>query len=263
MRSFFLTSFLAVAACATAQPLLVDGDVCLDVEVAVIHTEGPLAGLTTYRLYATLPGPADVVTTVFGDIEHPTALLTSTEWYQNENGGQFPCANNPLLFDLFPELEHDSWLTIGIDGPPDPGLGQDCPQVVMSNGSPFATEFENGQGFVIDDLIGSAWFVVPSNTNGLPDEDGRVLLAQLTTDGDLDGVLYMQVLPGGVGTLAQIMELPLYGECDEIALIDCPEAIEAVEYGGCEWGFEVSNFCLLYTSPSPRDLSTSRMPSSA
>ena len=242
MRTFFLTLFLAVAACATAQPLLVDGDVCLDVEVAVIHTEGPLAGLTTYRLYATLPGPADVVTTVFGDIEHPTALLTSTEWYQNENGGQFPCANNPLLFDLFPELEYDSWLTIGIDGPPDPILGQDCPQVVMSNGSPFATEFENGQSFVIDDLIGSAWFVVPSNTNGLPDEDGRVLLAQLTTDGDLDGVLYMQVLPGGVGTLAQIMELPLYGDCDEIALIDCPEAIEAVEYGGCEWGFEVSNF---------------------
>jgi len=242
MRTFFLTLFLAVAACATAQPLLVDGDVCLDVEVAVIHTEGPLFGLTTYRLYATLPGPADVVTTVFGDIEHPTALLTSTEWYQNENGGQFPCANNPLLFDLFPELEYDSWLTIGIDGPPDPVLGQDCPQVVMSNGSPFATEFENGQSFVIDDLIGSAWFVVPSNTNGLPDEDGRVLLAQLTTDGDLDGVLYMQVLPGGVGTLAQIMELPLYGDCDEIALIDCPEAIESVEYGGCEWGFEVSNF---------------------
>jgi len=242
MRTFFLTLFLAVAACATAQPLLVDGDVCLDVEVAVIHTEGPLVGLTTYRLYATLPGPADVVTTVFGDIEHPTALLTSTEWYQNENGGQFPCANNPLLFDLFPELEYDSWLTIGIDGPPDPVLGQDCPQVVMSNGSPFATEFENGQSFVIDDLIGSAWFVVPSNTNGLPDENGRVLLAQLTTDGDLDGVLYMQVLPGGVGTLAQIMELPLYGDCDEIALIDCPEAIESVEYGGCEWGFEVSNF---------------------
>lgn len=242
MRTFFLTLFLAVAACATAQPLLVDGDVCLDVEVAVIHTEGPLAGLTTYRLYATLPGPADVVTTVFGDIEHPTALLTSTEWYQDENGGQFPCANNPLLFDFFPELEYDSWLTIGIDGPPDPVLGQDCPQVVMSNGSPFATEFENGQSFVIDDLIGSAWFVVPSNSNGLPDEGGRVLLAQLTTDGDLDGVLYMQVLPGGVGTLAQIMELPLFGDCDEIALIDCPDAIESVEYGGCEWGFEVSNF---------------------
>ena len=110
-------------------------------------------------MYATLPGPQDVVTTVFGDIEHPTSLLTSTEWYQDENGGQFPCANNPMLFDLFPELEYDSWLTIGIAGPPVAADGEDCPQVVMSTGSPFATEFENGQSFVIDDLIGSAWFV--------------------------------------------------------------------------------------------------------
>ena len=176
-------------------------------EVVAIHNEGPLEGMTTYRLYATLPGPADVVTTVFGDIENPTSLVTTTEWYQDPNGSQFPCASNPILFDLFPELEYDSWLTIGIDGSPDTGLGQDCPQVVMSSGSPFITEFENGDSFSIDDNIGSAWFVVPTNTNGLPDEDGRVLLAQLTTAGDIDGVFYMQVLPGGFGSLAQIMEL--------------------------------------------------------
>ena len=32
-----------------------------------------------------------------------------------------------------------------------------------------------------------------------------------------------------------------------------------------QWAYEVanSNFCLLYTSPSPRDLAVSRMPSSA
>ena len=30
-----------------------------------------------------------------------------------------------------------------------------------------------------------------------------------------------------------------------------------------ECGFVMSDYCLLYTSPSPRDLSTSRMPSSA
>jgi len=242
MRFSFLFCLLGLAACVCAQPLLVNGDVCLDVEVVAIHNDGPLEGMTTYRLYATLPGPEDVVTTVFGDMDHPTALVTTTEWYQDPNGGQFPCANNPLLFDLFPELAFDSWLTLGIDGPPVAEDGEECPQVVMSTGSPFVTEFENGQSFVIDDQIGSAWFCVPSTTNGLPDEDGRVLLAQLTTDGDLEGVLYMQVLPGGVGTLAQIMELPLFGDCDEIALVDCPEAIEAVEYGGCEWGFEVSNF---------------------
>lgn len=233
---------MGMAACAIAQPLLVNGDVCLDVEVVALHNEGPLEGMTTYRLYATLPGPQDIVTTVFGDVQNPTALVTTTEWYQNENGGQFPCANNPLLFDLFPELPFDSWLTLGIDGPPVAADGEECPQVVMSTGSPFATEFENGQSFVIDDVIGSAWFVVPSNTNGLPDEDGRVLLAQLTTDGDIDGVLYLQILPGGVGTLAEIVELPLYGDCDAITPNQCPEEIAAVQLEGCDWGFEVSDF---------------------
>eukprot|EP00831_Metopus_contortus_P067175 TRINITY_DN59928_c0_g1_i1.p1 TRINITY_DN59928_c0_g1~~TRINITY_DN59928_c0_g1_i1.p1 ORF type:complete len:156 (+),score=30.68 TRINITY_DN59928_c0_g1_i1:153-620(+) len=32
---------------------------------------------------------------------------------------------------------------------------------------------------------------------------------------------------------------------------------------GCKWNCPQINICLLYTSPSPRDLSTSRMPSSA
>ncbi len=242
MRFSLLFCLMAVAACAIAQPLLVNGDVCLDVEVVAIHNEGPLEGMTTYRLYATLPGPQDVVTTVFGDVGNPTALVTTTEWYQDANGGQFPCANNPLLFDLFPELAFDSWLTLGIDGPPSAADGEECPQVVMSSGSPFVTEFENGQSFVIDDLIGSAWFCVPTTTNGLPDEDGRVLLAQLTTDGDIDGVLYLQILPGGVGTLAEVVELPLFGDCDEISPNQCPEAIEAVQLDGCLWGFEVSDY---------------------
>ena len=49
---------LAVAACATAQPLLVDGDVCLDVGGGDPHNEGPLAGLTTYRLVRHASRPA-------------------------------------------------------------------------------------------------------------------------------------------------------------------------------------------------------------
>ena len=34
-------------------------------------------------------------------------------------------------------------------------------------------------------------------------------------------------------------------------------------YATLTFGFGFNNICLLYTSPSPRDLSTSRMPSSA
>ncbi|MBK12588.1 MAG: hypothetical protein CL849_03560 [Crocinitomicaceae bacterium] len=242
MRAIFLSLTLLLAAFGAAQPVLVDGDVCLDIEVVAIHNEGSLEGMKTYRLYVTLPGPDDIVTTVFGDQEHPTTIWTSTEWYQDENGSQFPCANSPLLFALFPELEFDSWLTIGIDGPQDPASDETCPQLVMSTGSPFATEFENGSGFSIDDDIGSAWFVLPTYSNGLPDEDGRVLLAQLTTDGEIDGVLYLQILPSGNGLLAEVVELPFYGACDGLDLEQCPDEIEAVDSGGCVWEFEVGDF---------------------
>ena len=50
MRFPLLFSLLTAAACAAAQPILVDGDVCLDVEVVALHNEGPLEGMTTYRL---------------------------------------------------------------------------------------------------------------------------------------------------------------------------------------------------------------------
>ena len=57
--------------------------------------------------------------------------------------------------------------------------------------------------------------------------------------------------------------------------IDCGNDVNEEDYDGCTPLFHVSAFnmndyfieydkiCLLYTSPSPRDLSTSRMPSSA
>ena len=51
--------------------------------------------------------------------------------------------------------------------------------------------------------------------------------------------------------------------------ITSSEAADFSEFDGftVEWvvaeGFSIGDICLLYTSPSPRDLSTSRMPSSA
>ena len=45
--------------------------------------------------------------------------------------------------------------------------------------------------------------------------------------------------------------------------MDIEEAVEAIKEEWDEDGIEYTEDCLLYTSPSPRDLSTSRMPSSA
>ena len=56
-----------------------------------------------------------------------------------------------------------------------------------------------------------------------------------------------------------------FGRSDQprARLKDEPVSADAVHYGFDLWGQQVTDFCLLYTSPSTRDLSTSRMPSSA
>ena len=55
----------------------------------------------------------------------------------------------------------------------------------------------------------------------------------------------------------------------EVLVLESADAVggrirtDVVDGFRCDRGFQVLNPCLLYTSPSPRDLSTSRMPSSA
>ena len=81
------------------------------------------------------------------------------------------------------------------------------------------------------------------------------------------------LIGGGHSHLSVIMELskkPLKG--NRITLISneidtpysgmIPGFIEGI-YSWRESHIDLYKFCLLYTSPSPRDLSTSRMPSSA
>ena len=51
------------------------------------------------------------------------------------------------------------------------------------------------------------------------------------------------------------------GELSSIDMARILEALSVKELNECELACNID--CLLYTSPSPRDLSTSRMPSSA
>ena len=50
---------------------------------------------------------------------------------------------------------------------------------------------------------------------------------------------------------------------DRVAKIDLKDILDLVNTNKYTGFFDLNNTCLLYTSPSPRDLSTSRMPSSA
>ena len=91
----------------------------------------------------------------------------------------------PFCFGTFPDLEFDSWVTIGIDQVPNASHGEGAVELVSDGAQPWAVTFEQGGDVLINSSVGGAWFSTNNQSNGLPDADGRVLLGQFTTDGEL------------------------------------------------------------------------------
>jgi hypothetical protein len=97
----------------------------------------------------------------------------------------------------------DSYATIGLEGPAgssgldgaaDPSLVEDVAQPL----SPFFVD--NGSTTLeINTVVGSAVYVLNTASNGLADENMRVLIMQITTAGSLSGTLNYQIFPLGIG----------------------------------------------------------------
>ncbi|MDG2208633.1 MAG: hypothetical protein P8K81_01455, partial [Flavobacteriales bacterium] len=68
----------------------------------------------TYRLYANFNPEAVVdMTSLFGNSDNPWLTMSTGDFYQHPLGADFGGNINPGFFGYFPELEFDSWLTIG------------------------------------------------------------------------------------------------------------------------------------------------------
>ena len=66
----------------------------------------------------------------------------------------------------------------------------------------------------MDSFFGGSWFALITANNGFAGDDQRVLVAQLTTDGDVSGQLYVQVFPNGDQSLDTYLTLSFGGnEC--------------------------------------------------
>jgi hypothetical protein len=68
---------------------------------------------TTYRVYAKFDNTTDEVVAVYALETAPMNVAVSTTFYQAPVGGAFAQGINPLFFSAFPELQYDSWFTIG------------------------------------------------------------------------------------------------------------------------------------------------------
>ena len=104
---------------------------------------------------------------------------------------------------MYPNLLYDSWLTIG---------SEDNSGSVDNIGPDFLS-FEDGGNLIIDNPVGSIWYLLNGDVDGLPLEDGTVLLAQLTTDGQVSGNMFIQLFPEGDNVNFITIDLPIGGNC--------------------------------------------------
>ena len=168
----------------------------LDLEVVSEHADGDLSGLTTFRLYMQTAHETDRVIAAVGDDQYPLSLMPENAFYQNPFGNNTPEGISPAWISFFPDLAFDSWVTIGLDGPSSSSAGEEGVTMLFASG--WESVFGSGQGFVEDSDDGSGWTVIPwTATNTIAGPDLRVLLAQLTTDGDMSGSMRVQVFPQG------------------------------------------------------------------
>lgn len=196
-----LPLFFAVALAfgANAQATHVELDVFMEHDGVYVNTDGTevdLTGFTTYRLYAVLTAENDFLSSVYGLAGEPMEINTTTSFWQSTFGANIGANVNPAFYAAVPSLEFDSWLTIGRESTAAPGA--DITPAQSSN-EPWLDNFAAGQNIEMSGIIGGAWFTLfqVSAVNGYPDADGRVLIGQFTTDGEMDGYVNIQVFGEG------------------------------------------------------------------
>ena len=219
------------------------------------HTEGDLAGMTTYRLYVYTQNADDFVVSCSGDDENPLYLTSTSEpaWFQHELATTALATDvNPAFFASFPEFAYDSWLTIGAE---DNTASADVIDLADPDYDAFAI-FEAGQNVAVETTVGNAWFVlpIPTNVEAIAGEDLRVLVAQFTTAGDISGQIQVQIFYNGNNQDEFREVLPILTACNDPVALN----YEPLSYSddGCEYS-EVDRVLDLVTTyeleafPSP------------
>jgi len=142
--------------------------------VEEVDNRGAVPG-RTYRVYAQMEAEGDVIDAVFGDGEDYLEVSSTAPFYQHEMGGN--SANELQRSDVMSlaGLKYDSWVTIGYE---------DNYMNALTAFLMDFSEFEQGGRLYTDN---GAWFVTPDMRQAAAGPDGKLLIMQLTTKGEVSG----------------------------------------------------------------------------
>ena len=186
-------------------------------------------GLTTYRVYVNTLNDSDRLSAVFSNADYPLSVnVPEGAWNSPESSTWNASGVNPALFIEYPNIVDDSYATIGLTGPAAPlGPGYEDPSLVdldLALTNFFTTD--GATGFSSDTDPGLSWFALNTALNGLPDDNGQILVMQITTAGSISGTLNYQVFPQGNQDNAIVMTSSFEGEgtFGQVNVCGCMEA---------------------------------------
>ena len=125
-------------------------------------------GAWTSRIYVNFTAATDELDAVFGDAENSLSIDADGNFYQNAFGGATSNDINPALYDAFPSLMNDSWVTIGLED----NVGNNMLNIGID-----WTDFAAGGAISSDN---GTWFATPDDPQVLAGADLRVLVGQFT-----------------------------------------------------------------------------------
>ncbi|MGB1347834.1 MAG: T9SS type A sorting domain-containing protein [Flavobacteriales bacterium] len=166
-----------------------------------------------YRFYVNAADAADKLSAVYGSDSSPLVINTPAGIFNSPaSAGASAEGLSAFLMAVFPDVADDSYATVNLEGPAaESGIsGAAAPQIVedatLTNGiSSYFSSGGEGTLLEVNTLIGGSWFLTGSEGNASPDSDGRWLIAQVTTDGDISGSINVQIFPLGVQSEASVV----------------------------------------------------------
>jgi len=160
------------------------------------HPTSLLPGFHIYRFYVNMVNPTDRLTEVRGYQSSPLIINVPSGIYNSQFNQSWSASGlNPAFIGVYPEISDDSYATIGLSSPAvyTPEINDFDPSLI--EGTNLIETFFTTNG--ADELISNegAWYLSAPYSNGLADEQGRVLIMQLTTQGGLSGTLNYVIKP--------------------------------------------------------------------
>ena len=171
-------------------------------------------GTMTSRIFVNFDAETDELDAVFGDALNDLHITSTNGFYQNDFGGPTSADINPALYNAFPSLVLDSWVTIGLED----NVGNNMLNIGID-----WTDFEDFGGDIATD--NGTWFATPDDPQVLAGADLRVMIGQFTMlglDSFVSGVLNIQGKHGDFETFQardQHFDYPMPPATSALALL--------------------------------------------